>query len=145
MDGDPARQFDFWLGTWLVHERSGELVGVNTITSEAGGAAVLERWRSSRGNEGTSLNYYDPITRRWKQVWAGLGILLTMEGGPKATGMVLEGPLQYLSDQRETWLRGTWSVLGDGRLRHLFEESADGNEPWEEWFDGYYSRKDDDG
>ena len=137
----PFRQFDFWAGEWDVRDADGKEAGVNRITREENGCVLIEHWRSVAGGTGQSYNYYDPAAKKWKQVWVGLGLLLHMEGGPHEGGMRLEGPLQYLTQGKTTLLRGTWSPLPDGRLRHQFEESEDGGKTWATWFDGYYTRR----
>lgn len=137
----PFREFDFWAGEWNVHDAEGRLAGVNTIAREENDCVLVERWRSASGGTGQSFNYYDPAAGKWKQLWIGLGLLLHMEGGPHEGGMRLEGPLQYLGQGRTTLLRGTWSRLPDGRLRHFFEESADGGATWTTWFEGFYTRR----
>lgn len=137
----PFREFDFWAGEWDVRDAAGKTAGVNTITKEENGCVLVERWHSASGGTGQSYNYYDPAVGRWKQLWIGLGFLLHMEGGPHEGGMRLEGPLQYLGQNRTTTLRGSWSRLPDGRLHHLFEESQDGGATWSIWFDGYYTAR----
>jgi hypothetical protein len=134
------RQFDFWLGKWDVKNADGTPAGRNEITSEENGCVLLERWRSVGGNTGMSMNYFDPAASRWKQRWVGVGIVLEMEGGLRDGAMVMEGPLYYLADKRQTRLRGTWSRLPDGRVRQHFVESEDGGKTWKLWFDGYYTR-----
>lgn len=136
----PFREFDFWVGEWDVRDAAGKTAGVNVITNEQAGCVIVERWKSAQGGTGQSLNYYDPAVKRWKQLWVGLGILLHMEGGYRDGSMRLEGPLQYLGQNRVTTLRGTWTLLPDGRVRQLFEESEDGGKTWTAWFDGYYTR-----
>jgi hypothetical protein len=135
------RQFDFWVGEWEVRSADGKPAGENTISKEENGCAIVEHWRSANGGTGQSLNYFDPAANRWKQLWIGAGGILHMEGGLKDGAMILEGPLQYLGQDRVTRLRGTWSTLADGRVRQLFEESADDGKTWSVWFDGYYTRR----
>jgi hypothetical protein len=137
----PFREFDFWAGEWDVKDAQGKPAGVNAISKEENGCVLVERWRSEAGGHGQSYNYYDPAAKRWKQVWIGLGLLLHMEGGFTEGHMRLEGPLQYVSQNRVTILRGTWTPLPDGRVRQHFEESEDNGATWSTWFDGYYSRR----
>lgn len=134
------REFDFWAGEWDVHDAGGKLAGRNNVSIEERGCVVVERWHSANGGTGQSFNYYDPAAKRWKQRWAGLGLLIEMEGGQQGEAMVLEGPMQYLGQNRTTLLRGTWTQLPDGRLHHQFVESDDGGKTWKPWFDGYYTR-----
>jgi hypothetical protein len=135
----PFRQFDFWVGEWDVHGPAGKLAGRNVITSEENGCAIVEHWKSANGSTGQSLNFYDPKAGRWKQKWVGFGTVLEMEGELRDGTMILQGPLQYVGQNRETLLRGTWTPLPGGRLRQFFEESDDGGKTWKPWFDGYYS------
>jgi hypothetical protein len=134
------REFDFWAGSWRVHGAGNNLAGESTVSIEQEGCVLVERWRSAKGGTGQSLNYYDPVLQKWKQRWVGLGLILEMDGGIENGAMVLEGPLHYVRQKRTTLLRGTWSVLPDGRVRQYFAESTDGGKTWTEWFDGYYSR-----
>ena len=39
------RQFDFWLGEWIVSDLAGKKQGDNSITREEGGCLILERWK----------------------------------------------------------------------------------------------------
>jgi hypothetical protein len=134
------RQFDFWVGEWDVRDAAGELAGRNSIALEQNGCVLVERWTSTRGGTGMSMNHYDPLAQAWRQHWVGLGIILEMRGGLRDGAMVLEGPLQYVAQKRVTLLRGEWTKLPDGRVRQHFTESSDDGKTWTEWFDGYYSK-----
>ncbi len=133
------REFDFWAGTWRVLDADRKFAGENSVSIEQGGCVLVERWRGAGGGTGQSFNYYDPVAQAWKQRWVGLGLILEMQGGLENGAMVLEGPLHYVRENRTTRLRGTWSVLPDGRVRQLFVESSDQGKTWTPWFDGYYS------
>ena len=135
------RQFDFWVGEWEVRDAGGNIAGENRISKEENGCAIVEHWKSAKGGTGQSLNYFDPAANRWKQEWIGLGIVLHMEGGVRNGAMIMEGPLQYISQNRVTRLRGIWMPLADGRVRQQFEESTDDGKTWLPWFDGYYTRR----
>ena len=134
------RQFDFWVGEWEVRDAEGKPVGRNSIALEQNGCVLVERWTSALGGTGMSMNHYDPLAQSWRQHWVGLGIILEMRGGLSDGAMVLEGPLQYVAQNRVTSLRGVWTPLPDGRVRQRFTESSDDGKTWTEWFDGYYSR-----
>ena len=83
-----------------MRDTAGELAGVNTIANEENGCVLMERWHSAAGGTGQSYNYYDPAARKWRQLWVGLGLLLHMEGGFSDGSMRLQGPLQYLGQDR---------------------------------------------
>ncbi|HEY4365721.1 MAG TPA: hypothetical protein VGN07_00685 [Steroidobacteraceae bacterium] len=139
-DHDIFRQFDFWVGTWEVKNQAGKILGRNVITTEQQGCVLIEQWQSAGGGTGMSMNYYHPQSGHWKQNWVGGGIILEMSGGLEDGSMVLEGPSREIGQDRQSTLRGTWTVLPDGRVRQHFVESEDQGKTWQEWFDGYYSK-----
>lgn len=138
-DADEHRQFDFWRGSWDVYA-DGELAGGNEIRPVAGGCALEESWSGAGGSRGTSLNYYDPDDGRWHQLWVGSGgLVLRLTGGLEDGSMVLEG--ERTAEGRRIRDRITWSPLGDGEVRQLWEVSPDGGESWSPTFDGRYRRR----
>jgi hypothetical protein len=136
------RAFDFWLGEWEVRTVDGRLAGHNRIESLHGGCVIVERWSGVSGMGGMSMNWLDGTTGEWVQLWLDAsGGQAEIRGGPveEGTGMQLAGRIHYLAEARTADFRGTWTVLPDGRLRQLFEESADGGKTWTTWFEGYYT------
>ena len=136
--GEPERrQFDFWLGDWDVRSPQGELRGRNLIESIEGGCALRETYSTPRGYSGTSLNFYDAGSGRWRQTWIdNQGAPLHLSGGASDSGaMVLSG------EAGGALQRITWTPLVDGRVRQLWESSGDGGASWTVAFDGYYSRR----
>lgn len=133
--------FDFWLGKWAVTGKNGKLAGHSVIEAAHGDCAVYEHWTNAQGGSGGSINYFDPGTRRWRQVYVdGVGDLIDMEGALVGGAMILEGPYTH-ADGSRTRLRGTWSKNADGTVRQLFEESKDGGVTWAVWFDGSYAKQ----
>jgi hypothetical protein len=134
------RQFDFWLGDWEVTDTAGTVVGTNLITRVASGCGLLESWRSAaNGNEGSSLNWYGARTGRWHQRWVGLSVYLQLEGGIEDGDMVLAGTRQTADG--EVIDRITWIPREGGRVRQLWELSADGGKTWQVLFDGMYAER----
>lgn len=129
------RQFDFWLGKWEVTDQEGKAVfGHNHVVPLLGGAVLQENWTGSKGGHGTSLNAYLPAKGVWRQTWVDdKGDVLDLEGRFQEGRMVLEGQAKGKHQ------RITWSPLPDGRVRQLWEDSADGK-TWAVQFDGYYRR-----
>ncbi|HRC56877.1 MAG TPA: hypothetical protein PKU97_13185 [Kofleriaceae bacterium] len=134
------RDFDFWIGAWEVRGAKGAVVGENRIEPIHGGCALLESWASSDGGAGSSWNFYDPVRKKWRQVWldrtAGI---IELEGALVGSAMVLEGTSLQPNGTLGK-MRGTWTPLPDGKVRQVFEESSDGA-TWKITFDGLYSRK----
>lgn len=137
--GSEHREFDFWLGDWEVTDTAGAVVGVNRITRGASGCGLLEDWRGAAGNEGSSLNWYEPQTGQWNQRWVGLGLYLRLTGGIEDGNIVLTGERQ--TPQGGVIDRITWTPLDDGRVRQVWEASRDSGEAWQILFDGMYARR----
>lgn len=137
--GSEHRQFDFWLGDWEVTDTTGTVVGENRIARVSSGCGLLENWRGANGNEGTSLNWYEPQTGEWNQLWVGLGVYLRLTGGIEDGNMVLSGERQ--TPQGVVVDRITWSPLEDGRVRQVWEVSQDHGDTWQVLFDGTYARR----
>lgn len=134
------RQFDFWLGEWDVRDPAGKLVGRNRITRVHGGCALEEQWSGNGGVTGSSLNVFDAERSRWHQTWVdNTGGLLLLEGGLRDGRMVLSGEV-VATGKAPAMQRIAWQPLPDGRVRQLWESSADGA-TWSVVFDGYYTRR----
>lgn len=136
------REFDFWIGEWDVHVAGGALAGHNLITSEQRGCYLQEKWTSSTGGTGSSINYLDAASDEWVQIWNDSGgNQIHIRGGLTDEGMLLEGTIHYVANDTTVPFRGLWTPLDDGRVRQFFEQSNDDGETWVAWFEGFYSRK----
>jgi len=139
--GPEYRQFDFWLGEWDVAWVNGKPAGTNRIQAVLGGCALEESWRGARGTRGTSLNYFDPVSRRWSQLWIDdTGLVLRLEGGVENGSMVLAGDARGAKGSAARH-RITWTPLPGPRVRQHWETSADGGVTWTTVFDGIYVRR----
>lgn len=130
------RQFDFWIGEWEVTRPDGKVAGHNRIATILGGCALREEWTGAAGNQGTSLNAWDPEVHVWRQTWVDQsGTVLLLAGGIEGGRMVMvsgDGPSRQ---------RITWTPMADGRVRQLWDSSADGGKTWKVEFDGTYAKK----
>ena len=138
-----AGDFDFWLGSWEVTTADGTVAGTNRISKEDGGCLVLERWTSSAGGTGTSVNFFNPESNQWRQVWVGSGgSLIDIVGGLRDGSMTLTGTIVYVGRRESFPFRGTWTPLEDGRVRQFFEQFDADRDSWQPWFEGFYRRLD---
>lgn len=137
------RQFDFWIGEWTVTDSARTTVmGRNSVTLEDSGCTIHEHWVAggSVPNTGQSLNAYDLATRQWGQDWVGSGgDVLHLRGGLREGTMVLEGDVPGPAGAA-TRNRVSWIPKPDGRVRQIWESSADGGRTWSVSFDGWYAR-----
>lgn len=135
------REFDFWAGEWDVHDASGQLAGRNVIAASHRGCVLVENWTSASGGTGMSMNWLDHEKDEWVQVWIdSSGGQIEIRGGLTDEGMRLTGQIHYTGNGTTAPFRGLWTPLPDGRVRQFFEQSNDGGETWQPWFEGFYSR-----
>jgi hypothetical protein len=136
-----ASAFDFWLGRWEVRATDGTLIGRNTITRRDGGCSIQERWEGSGGSSGSSVSFYLPSRKEWRQVWTGSsGTVFDITGEAGNGTMHLEGTIEYVEPNRVVAFRGTWTEGPDGRVRQRLEEFDLVAQTWVVWFDGFYRR-----
>ncbi len=134
--------FDFWLGSWSVTDsNTNKLAGTNKITKVENGCLILEHWTSATGGTGQSINYYNPLTKRWRQVWvASAGYSIDFSGSIKDGSMIMEGNIFYYNNSRTYPFRGTWTPIEGGYVRQSFEQFDPSSNSWQPWFDGLYKK-----
>ena len=99
---------------------------------------LYESWTSASGSDGHSLNYVDPATDQWVQVWMGAdGSLISGRGGLEDGAMRLVGEHVLKTGERRPF-RMTFTPNDDGSVRQFLEESTDDGKTWSVWFDGRY-------
>jgi len=132
------RQFDFWVGRWDVFGRNGQRVGTNVITKDEKGFLLTEKWTNANGGTGTSINYYDPSDKQWKQTWVDAGGNVVQYAGGFVDGkMSLEGRLTKANGDIVR-SRVSYSRNGDGSVRQFIEHSQDDAQTWTTYLDGRY-------
>jgi hypothetical protein len=141
---DPEyRQFDFWIGDWDVYDPKGGLKGRNVVTREFGGCVLQEHWTAGGpiAQTGSSFNTWSPARKRWHQTWVdSTGGFLLLDGEFRDGAMVLSG--EGMNRQGVAVRnRITWSTLGEGKVRQLWESSRDQGQSWRTVFDGTYVRR----
>ena len=134
------RQFDFWVGSWVVTNPAGLQIGTNHIDKVLGGCALQEHWVGSGRSRGTSLNVYDARHHVWHQTWVDNdGWLLVLEGGLENGSMVLSGTSVDRSG-KTVLNRITWTPRDADHVRQLWQVSTDDGKHWKTVFDGLYTR-----
>ncbi len=141
-----ARDFDFWMGRWNVHNRRlrKRLAGADewdefeaTVVARPilGGMGNEDEFRTDYdgGFIGMSFRFFDPAKKQWSIYWADTRrcgeldppVFGTFSGG---TG-VFEGT--DLFEDRPILVRFTWSDITAPTLRWEQAFSDDGGETWE--------------
>jgi len=139
---DGFDDFDFWVGEWDVRLADGTLAGQNIIQPIERNCVLVERWTSTTGGTGMSINYLDKATDEWVQIWnAEGGSQINIRGRLTDEGMRLSGRIHYLTNGTTADFRALWTPLPDGRVRQFFEQSNDDGDTWQPWFEGFYERR----
>lgn len=141
-ESSPAfNEFDFWVGEWNVYSNDEKraLQGTNSVTKHHANCLIMENWTSAKGTTGSSMNYYDPVTGKWRQLWVAGGYSIDYSGGLDEHGsMRLEGTINYYRSGKSFPFRGTWTPRADGSVRQFFEQFDPQKKVWDTWFDGLY-------
>jgi hypothetical protein len=127
-----ARQFDFMLGTWQVHQRNGNgAQGTATFTTDLNTCLVEETFTGPGGYEGLSFNTFDVFTQHWLRTWVDSdGRRIVMTGGLDQTGaMVLQGERPGAGG-RTIGIRITWRPVSANEALQTWEFSQDGGATW---------------
>lgn len=135
-DNANARQFDFWVGQWKVMA-NGKTAGHNVISERHNGCLIHESYTTPSGYSGESVNFFDPSTQSWRQIWIdNTGNVIWYEGE------LVDGEMRFLGDLhapngKTQKSRMTFTPNEDGSVRQLMEQSSDGAD-WKTVFDGLY-------
>ncbi len=144
LNSEEYRRFDFWLGSWNVMV-NGIKVGENEISRANGGCAIHESYTTyPRDYTGQSINFYDPIEKRWHQHWVGSGGDVTNYYETAYDNGMLQFNGKTLGPTGKVALnRMTFTSNADGSVRQKIEASSDDGSSWSVIFDGHYVRKTD--
>jgi hypothetical protein len=139
-DRPESHQFDFWIGDWNVSDPDGNPLGVNSITRDLESCVLRESWTGAHGGKGTSVNFYDPASKRWHQVWTDDSGVITHYIGELRDGAMRFraegfGDADGVSHQRSM----DFIPRSDGSVLQVFQDSDDGM-TWKTTFDGIYVR-----
>ncbi len=136
-----AHQLDFWIGTWNVFLPDGTKAGENRIEPILAHCALLENWSSERGVQGKSLNFFDPSSRTWRQLWIDeTGTVIDFDrGGLVGNAMRFQGST-IGKDGAAVQQRLTFHPVAADTVRQVWEQSDDGS-TWRVVFNGRYVRQ----
>ena len=139
---DFHKQFDFWVGDWLVYDTTGVRVGENLIVKLEDNCIINEHWKGARGTTGRSYNYFNIADSTWNQVWVdNKGSNLVLKGKAADNRMVLQSDL--IQGERVDWYRNriTWTKNEDGTVTQFWEILDKNNKQLAVSFKGIYKRK----
>ena len=141
-DAAPYRDFDFWIGDWDVFDTADNVAGTNSISRRENGCLLVEEWTGATGGSGTSLNFVDPATGKWRQVWMSQGALIDYTGELDDAGVMrLEGEITYNRTGQSLPFRGSWALNADASVTQGFTQYNPETDAWDPWFTGIYKRQ----
>jgi len=136
------KQFDFWVGDWLVYDTSGKQIGENTIIKLEDNCIISEHWRGVGGSTGRSYNYFDQADSTWNQVWIdNQGTNLVLKGNAEPDKMTLKSKLIKGQKVDFYYNRITWTKKDNGSVTQVWEILDKKNKLLSETFRGIYKRK----
>jgi hypothetical protein len=136
------RQFDFWVGEWIVYDTSGNVVGENSIQKLEQGCIVSEHWRGAKGLTGRSYNYYNLADSTWNQLWIDSnGSNLILKGHAEKGKMILRSEL--MKGRQVDWYYNQiiWTANQDGSVTQLWQMLDQEDNVLSTAFKGIYRRK----
>lgn len=147
MKDSRTKEFDFWLGDWDVYARgTNTLVGKSKIESASGGCMVLENWTAVGGqpHNGKSMNYVDPTTKKWIQVWVGSSGIIPQNITRFYDGEYKDGAMRFIFDREVNGAKiiGRFIFFNEGpnQVRQFNETSSDDGKTWTTSYDFTYKR-----
>jgi len=140
--GDEYKQFDFWIGDWVVYNKA-DMVGFSKVTKIENDCILRENWKSVvSSHSGSSYNFYDRNLKKWKHHWIGSdGNVVEVKGEFRDHKMAMIGD-EYRDEKGNRIInKMTWFVNSDGTVRQLWEQSKDGGLAYIVLWDGLYRRR----
>jgi hypothetical protein len=133
------RQFDFWIGDWVVNDPKGNFAGTSSVQLILGSCTLLENWTGS-ASSGKSFNIYDATDKQWHQTWVDdRGTFTHYIGGLVDGSMVITA--NTTANAKPVLARMTFSKLPGGDVRQHGQSSSDGGKSWITSFDLVYTRR----
>jgi ketosteroid isomerase-like protein len=136
------RQFDFWLGDWVVTDTLGNMLGENQIKNLEDGCILAEHWTGAKGGTGSSYNYFDKSDSSWNQLWVdNSGSILKLKGYFESGRMVLKSNLQKGNRAKCYYNQISWTPNEDGTVTQVWQIFNKDHSLLQTVFSGIYIRK----
>jgi hypothetical protein len=137
------RQLDFWVGDWNVEETGapGKTIASSHEEKSIGGCVLVENYEEGPDYTGKSLNFYDPVLKKWRQTWTdSTGGVSEFRGAFDDGAMRLEGET-HTATGKLVLRKMVLTPLGPDKVRQHPEASIDGGKTWKTNYDYTYVRK----
>ena len=140
-DKPPYRDFDFLVGSWKFFTMDGKEIGAQVYTKKEKGCLIQEDWSTIWGDTGTGINFVDPATNKWRQVWMSPSYHIDYSGGLNENGQfVLEGTIYPNDGKPASKIKGIYSKKKDGSVVKEFVVFDSKQKVWSQLFIGVAKR-----
>ncbi|MDQ2680888.1 MAG: hypothetical protein M3Y21_07700 [Candidatus Eremiobacteraeota bacterium] len=133
------RQFDFFIGNWLVTNKAGKRFASDRVTREFDGCGIWERWYGDSGSRGAGYSGYIPARKLWVQTFVDNdGDVLVFQGERKGRSLVIRGmsyPKQGIVEQNVVVFR----PISKDEFEEYWTVAQSGESP-RVAFDGFFHR-----
>ncbi|MBC3874665.1 hypothetical protein [Undibacterium flavidum] len=138
----PFRDLDFLIGDWEFFTQNGIKIADQHYSSRGQGCLILEDWKELSGATGTGMNFVDPSSGKWQQVWMSADFHINYSGGMRDDGsFVLEGRIFPNSGAASSLFKGIYSKQADGSVIKEFLIFSEKSNSWQRFFIGVARRK----
>ncbi|MBA3713718.1 MAG: tetratricopeptide repeat protein [Pyrinomonadaceae bacterium] len=135
-----ARQLDFWVGEWDA-QVNGQSVGTNVIERVEEGCLIMENWAGNGGATGKSMNFYNPVLKKWRQTYMSNNQIIWEMSGEYKDGIMRYDGEMISAGSQPIMVRVKFYNQAPERVRHTQENSTDGGRAWTNVWDATYVRK----
>jgi hypothetical protein len=136
-DMSPYRDLDFLVGRWEFFMLDGTKIADQVYDKKEQGCLILESWATLNGETGTGMNFVDPATGKWRQVWMSPRFYIDYSGSLNEKGeLVLEGRIYPNNGQGSSAVKGVYSRQVDGSVIKEFLQYDDNAKVWNRFFIG---------
>ena len=130
-----AGQFDFWVGEWNVQNQQGVTVGHSLIEKILRGNVIMENWKSVKGFEGKSFNYFDSTDNKWHQFWINDKAAVTTFVGRIENGNMVFYSRDHMKDTKPFLRKLIFYNLEKNKVRQFSQRTYDEGKTWHTEYD----------
>ena len=134
-----ATELSFWVGNWNLMDNHGKRVAAAVITSEHNGFMLHERWQAGKLPSGSSMVFFDPALKKWKQTTVtDTGEVGYYTGEFNNGAMRFEGEFVNADGSRGLRKRRLTPQQDDRVIGVVVQKSLDEGVSWQTEFRGRY-------
>jgi hypothetical protein len=136
-----GRQFDFWLGEWVVSYPGAISPSESKVYLELDKCMIVESWDGGKGHSGKNMFAYSSDDKRWHGMFAdNEGRVHVFKGKVTRGAAEFYGP-SHNESGRAVLNRIKVTRINSEKVEQTWEKSSDNGATWTIEFRGEYTRK----